>query len=80
MRNLFLLAGASAFLVSCFATESQLRTRAAFDMNCDAQALQIVKIDSRTRGVVGCGKRMTYVETTGRMWVLNTDGKPCSEK
>ena len=80
MRHLFLLAGVTAFLVSCFATESQLRTRAAFDMSCDAQALQIVKIDSRTRGVVGCGRIMTYVETTSGTGVLNTDSKPCSEK
>jgi hypothetical protein len=65
------------------ASVDQLRTRAAFDMDCPERQLQVVELDSRTRGVRGCGQRLTYVETCGMhdgyggkhdcTWVLNTD-------
>ena len=71
----------AACVSACGATEDQLRTRAAFDMKCTDAPLQVVEIDDRTRGVIGCGQRNTYVESctrygqttgkTGCTWVLN---------
>jgi hypothetical protein len=74
--------------LACGATEEQLRARAAFDLNCSSEQLQLVEIDERTRGVTGCGQRTTYIEScavsdgygTKRdcTWVQNADtqGKP----
>ena len=69
-------------LLGCGASTEQLRSRASFDMNCPSDQLQIVEIDGRTQGVMGCGKRNTYVEScerygqtggkTGCSWVLNS--------
>lgn len=69
-------------LIACGgATEGQLRTRAGFDLDCAPGQLEIVKVDDRTSGVVGCGKRNTYVEDcereeafgarAGCTWILN---------
>lgn len=50
-------------IASCAAaTQAQLLTRAAFDLNCPESQLQIVELDARTRGVIGCDQRVTYVE------------------
>jgi hypothetical protein len=69
-----------AVLAGCGATESQLRTRAAFDLSCDEKSISIVEIDSRTKGVRGCDKHATYVEQCAQgnadcTWVLNSDSK-----
>jgi hypothetical protein len=59
------------------ASAEALTRRAAFDLNCDASQLVYQPIDSRTRGVAGCGRRATYVETcqdqfaSNCTWVLN---------
>lgn len=46
-----------------------------------SEQLRVVELDSRTRGVQGCGKKATYVETcdgpkqaamTECTWVMNT--------
>jgi hypothetical protein len=65
-------------VVACGATEDQLRARAAFDMRCNQEGLRIVTIDSRTKGVEGCGQHATYIEQcndpvngTGCTWVMN---------
>ena len=73
------------FALGCAgATDDQLRTRAAFDLKCDAAAIQIIPIDDRTRGVRGCDQQGTYVEScdgpkqnagTSCTWVLNTDSR-----
>ena len=67
------------------ATANQLQRRASFDLNCPAAELTVVPIDRRTRGVRGCGKRVTYVETCRACanghpscdctWVLNGDAR-----
>ena len=69
-------------LPACGATLEQLRSRASFDLGCPANQLDVVEIDQRTRGVRGCGKQATYVEScttadrsTGCTWVLNTDSR-----
>jgi hypothetical protein len=65
--------------IGCGATQAQLKTRAAFDMQCSEEQVELVEIDSRTYGVRGCGKQATYVETcahandTDCTWLLNTD-------
>jgi hypothetical protein len=68
-------------LCGCAASEEQLRTRAAFDLDCAEDKLRIVEIDGETRGVRGCGKHVTYVERCTRQnpgggpctWILNSD-------
>lgn len=74
-------------LASCAtnATVAQLKTRAAFDLACPAESLELHELDARTRGVTGCGKRATYVEhckpcANGYVgcectWVMNTDDR-----
>jgi hypothetical protein len=72
-------------LSACGASLEQLQARAAFDLNCPQDKLQVTEIDDRTRGVRGCGQQVTYVESCqaiggygqkmGCTWVLNTDGK-----
>ena len=67
-------------LVGCGASVQQLHSRAAFDLNCPQDQLQVVEIDNRTRGVRGCGRQATYVENcTDPMrsggtctWIMNT--------
>jgi hypothetical protein len=68
------------------ASGEQLRARAAFDLNCPSEQIQIVVLDDRTQGVTGCGQRGTYVENCGWRdgyggkhdctWILNTDSHP----
>jgi hypothetical protein len=67
------------------ASVEQLRTRAAFDLQCPESSITLVHLDERTQGVTGCGQRATYVESCTMMdgyggkhdctWVLNTDSK-----
>ena len=72
------------FIIGCGATVSQLKARAAFDLGCPESEITIVDIDKRTKGVMGCGKKATYVENcdgpigpfgakSGCTWILNTD-------
>jgi hypothetical protein len=39
-----------------------LTKRASFDLKCPAEELMATKIDDKTLGVRGCGKRTVYVE------------------
>lgn len=89
------LVGFALSLMACVgsrATSEQLLARAAFDLECDEHALEVVSIDDRTRGVRGCGKRATYVSSckTGASqygtydrdctWVLNAaNGQPTAD-
>lgn len=52
------------------------RARAAFDLDCPKEKLQLTLIDSKTRGVAGCGRRATYVVqivpgTYEARWIVN---------
>lgn len=65
----------------CGASLGQLRMRAAFDYGCQENQLSVIKIDNRTNGVTGCGKKGTYVESCTPKpfrlectWVLNSGG------
>ena len=68
-------------LLGCGATVSQLKSRASFDLQCPESEIVIVDIDSRTKGVRGCDKQATYVEScaaenrTNCTWVLNSDAR-----
>jgi hypothetical protein len=69
--------------VACgFGLESQLRTRAAFDMKCPEEQLRLTDLGGGgwaggVKGVEGCGQRATYVyQPNGNAWVLNTTDGP----
>ncbi len=63
------------------ALERDLRRRAAFDLQCPEDQLQLTPLATTTfanqstppYGVSGCSKRAAYVYTSGG-WVLNTYG------
>jgi hypothetical protein len=65
------------------ASNEPLRARAASDLNCPADKIEIVTLDDSTQGVAGCGERRKYVENCGWhdgygakhdcRWSLNTD-------
>jgi hypothetical protein len=72
------LCGLSACLPLTPATTRQLASRAAFDLSCSTTELQIYQLDGRTRGVLGCGRRLVYVEMCDRqrepacVWLVDT--------
>ena len=53
--------------------DDPVRQRAAFDLQCAANKLQIVEIDFTTRGARGCGRQATYKRRPGFMddWVMD---------
>jgi hypothetical protein len=58
-----ILIGVTAIMAGCaYATHAQLLDRASFDLNCPEEQLRIERIDSRTRGVRGCGRQGVYIE------------------
>ena len=67
MHPLLALVALAALVLGCAAPQraslEQLRTRSAFDLSCHPQMLHLYHIDERTKGVVGCGRRLTYVES-----------------
>jgi hypothetical protein len=63
------------------APTEHLTQRASFDLNCPESQINVVDLGGKTKGVTGCGKKATYVETcTGQKgefattcsWVLNS--------
>jgi hypothetical protein len=65
---------------SCFpASQETLRTRAAFDFQCDKNALTLTELESGAAqngqgagfGVEGCGRRGTYATPDGSTWLLD---------
>lgn len=82
MRRVLFVFLALALAPACTgASQQQLVKRASFDLGCPEAQLDVVEIDQRTRGVKGCGKRATYVETCDNLgqgahnctWIMNTD-------
>jgi hypothetical protein len=51
----------------------RLAERAAFDLNCPDDKLQIRSLgDDDTQGAAGCGRRATYLyDTEHNRWILN---------
>jgi hypothetical protein len=78
------LALALAGLGGCVnGSEGQLRTRAAFDMKCPEDQLQVTDLGGGgfagggMKGVDGCGQRATYVyQPHGNSWALNATSAP----
>jgi hypothetical protein len=58
--------------------EDRLRTRAAFDMKCNADSLKLTEVGAASYGVEGCGQRQVYVckeaakASACSNWVLNS--------
>ncbi len=85
-KSVLLLLAGVALAAGCAtnATVAQLKTRAAFDLQCNEAAIDVVPIDPRTNGVRGCGRQATYVEqckpcANGYVgcectWLMNSDG------
>jgi hypothetical protein len=61
------------------ATLAKLQNRAVFDLGCPSNSLAVYHVDSRTKAVTGCGRRLLYVESCQQIrgehactWVMNT--------
>ena len=67
-------------VLGCGPNEAQLRSRAAYDLRCAEDQLQLTKLDKRTRGVDGCGRRATYVWVCegSCTWMLNMNTAPAA--
>jgi hypothetical protein len=85
--GLTMLMAAAFFGVAGCATgptsRDKLLRRAAFDLNCTKDEMSVTKLDERTRGVRGCGRQATYVQSCDApptaivrncTWVMNTLG------
>jgi hypothetical protein len=44
------------------AAQDQVLRRAAFELRCPEEQLQVIELDDRTQGVRGCGYQVQYVE------------------
>lgn len=67
--------------------DDQLRARAAFDLQCSKEEIQVTPldqtpnyfhrdvVDTQVAGVKGCGKQTTYIFHRG-VWILNADSQP----
>jgi hypothetical protein len=56
----------SLAIAGCATTGSKqeiVGNRAAFDLQCDAGKLSVTDLGNESYGVVGCGKRASYVVT-----------------
>jgi hypothetical protein len=73
-RSIWLSAGTLALACATprAASPGLLVARASFDLGCPPAALAIYAFDARTRAVVGCGQRATYVED------CRAPGRPCT--
>jgi hypothetical protein len=61
-----------------------LLKHASFDLQCPRDDLAVTKLDSRARGVQGCGRQATYIYAcdgpqrnpyTKCTWVMNTESR-----
>lgn len=53
---------------------AKVKTKAAFDFECQKDAIQVTKIDNGSYGATGCGKRATYVGKDNICSAANTEG------
>lgn len=60
------LLGLATALAGCIsprrATVRELHHRAVFDLGCPAESVRVQRTGARTQAVVGCGRRLVYVE------------------
>jgi hypothetical protein len=69
--------GALGFgVAACVTLHEQLRTRAAFDLNCPTSDVAVIPLSGSNApspaGVTGCGKKATYVWAQETGWKLDT--------
>lgn len=65
MRPALALFAAMLFTAGCLGS-SQIQTvrdRATFDLQCDAEQINVKEISENAYGVEGCGHRVTYICT-----------------
>ena len=66
-----LLAGPLALGCASVAPETEVRKRAAFDLNCPAAEIALTAIDYDTYGAQGCGHRARYTKMPPNgTWIL----------
>lgn len=63
----------SALALSMTGCVAQLKQRAAFDLDCSEDQLEVVDLGG-PKGVKGCGRRATYVWTQ-QGWIMNSDAR-----
>jgi hypothetical protein len=76
MRTQLFLIAIAIVASGCGATfnESALRERAAFDLSCPRDQLQVQALGSNSAaGVTGCGRKATYVNDAQGVWVKNNE-------
>jgi hypothetical protein len=63
--------------VGCAPSLQQLKTRAALDLDCDAQSIATKEVDMGTQVANGCGKSAIYVVQFNNnrfpTWLLNSE-------
>ena len=60
----------------------ELQARAAFDLGCAPASLGLYPFDERSKGVTGCGRRLTYVEVCDAALgscIWRADGAPSTD-
>ena len=61
-------------LTGCWSSESQLRTRAAADFQCNSDQLTVREMKSDVYEVSGCGSKETYVyNDEARAWLKESE-------
>lgn len=74
-----LLAFVTVVTVAGCAPIGPLLNRAAFDLECSREQLEVVELDTNTKGIRGCGRQATYVWSCGKnqtcAWVMNSPSR-----
>ena len=73
-RGRVLLGATAGLILGCSRDATDIHVRAAFDLKCPKEKLEVVKLGERTRGVRGCGNQATYIYSGGE-WVMDADGQ-----
>lgn len=60
-----------ALLAACAASGPDLVPRAAFELNCPREKLQLTQLAENTWGVTGCEQQATY------RWLCDVRGNQC---
>jgi len=69
-----LLIAAVPLLAACWASESQLRMRAASDFDCAPEQLTVTEGQNGARRVSGCGRQESYLyNSEAKAWLPAAD-------
>jgi hypothetical protein len=77
MIRKFLLLVVAFSVLGCISKSNAVRTRAAFDLDCPGEKLEVTPLTSEametaTYGVQGCSKKAAYIYTPGGGAILNS--------